>query len=417
MYLSERPKRAPETAVGGVSRPVGRTVLLLGTVSLLTDIASESTAAVLPLYLTAVLGLTPLAFGLIDGLYQGASAVVRFLGGWLADRTDQPKHVAMLGYSTSAVARIFLVPAATFGSITAVLTADRLGKGLRTAPRDAMIVSASDPRVLGRAFGVHRALDTAGAAIGPLVAFAILLWMPRDYTAVFIVSAAFGLLGVAVLGFLVPNLRPIQQAGGERRVTSARPSLRLLKSKALGRLCLVAGMLGLLTISDGFLYLALVDRDDLAAMWFPLLFVGTDLAYLALAVPLGRLADRVGRGRVFIAGHAVLLFAYFFVAGPLSGWAATAGCLLALGTYYAATDGVLAAATGSLVPAGLRGSAIATTQTVVAISRLISSLAFGWLWMMVGRETAVYVVAAMLVLATPAAWALLRRVPQLNHVA
>jgi MFS family permease len=173
---------------------------------------------------------------------------------------------------------------------------------------------------------------------------------------------------------------------------------------------LAAAVLGVLTISDGFLYLSLARRDDLAATWFPLLFVGTNVAYLALAVPLGRLSDRWGRARVLVGGHVLLVGAYLCAAGPVGGLPATLACLFLLGAFYAATDGVLAALTSTLVPPEVRASGIATTQTVVAAARFASSVGFGSLWLWLGRGPAVYAVAAALVVAVPLAWWLLRGV-------
>ena len=414
MYMTERPRPdAPRTAgpAGSARRRVGSTVVLLGIVSLLTDVSSEAVSAVLPIYLTAVLGLSPLAYGFIDGLYQGVSALVRILGGWLADRADRPKWVAFLGYGLSAVTKVALIAAQGLGAVTAVITVDRLGKGLRTAPRDALIAASTPAASLGRAFGVHRALDTTGAAIGPLLAFGILWFVPGDYRAVFIASLAAAVMGLAVLLLLVPDLRPRRDAGTLAAATPlSPPSLRLLGQRRFGRLMLAAGLLGLLTISDGFLYLSLTRRDDLAATWFPLLYVGTNVAYLALAIPLGRLADRFGRARVLVAGHLLLIGAYLCAAGPVGGLGATALCLLFLGAFYAATDGVLAALTSTLVPTEVRASGIATAQTVVAAARFASSVGFGSLWLWLGRGTAVYAVAAALVLAVPLAWWLLRGV-------
>ena len=211
MYMTERPRPdAPRTAgpAGSARRRVGSTVVLLGIVSLLTDVSSEAVSAVLPIYLTAVLGLSPLAYGFIDGLYQGVSALVRILGGWLADRADRPKWVAFLGYGLSAVTKVALIAAQGLGAVTAVITVDRLGKGLRTAPRDALIAASTPAASLGRAFGVHRALDTTGAAIGPLLAFGILWFVPGDYPAVFIASLAAAVMGLAVLLLLVPCAGP-----------------------------------------------------------------------------------------------------------------------------------------------------------------------------------------------------------------
>ncbi|TQJ49540.1 sugar phosphate permease [Phycicoccus sp. SLBN-51] len=443
MYMTDRPRADAAAAADGASvrrkgfrgratggvrsrvgTPVGSTVVLLGLVSLLTDVSSEAVSAVLPLYLTAVLGLSPLAYGFVDGLYQGVSAVVRILGGWLSDRADRPKWVAFAGYALSAVTKVALLAAQGLGAVTAVITVDRLGKGLRTAPRDALIAASTPAATLGRAFGVHRALDTTGAAIGPLLAFAILWLVPGDYSAVFVASLAAAVMGLALLLLLVPDLRPRRDrtttaANASSGAAAARtapaaaptpPSLRLLRHARFGRLMLAAAVLGVLTISDGFLYLSLARRDDLAATWFPLLFVGTNVAYLALAVPLGRLSDRWGRARVLVGGHVLLVGAYLCAAGPVGGLPATLACLFLLGAFYAATDGVLAALTSTLVPPEVRASGIATTQTVVAAARFASSVGFGSLWLWLGRGPAVYAVAAALVVAVPLAWWLLRGV-------
>ena len=195
--------------------------------------------AVLPIYLTTVLGMSTLAYGFIDGIYQGVSAVVRLLGGWIADRADHPKWVATVGYAISTVSRVFLIPAQTFAAITAVITADRLGKGLRTAPRDALIAASSNPDTLGRAYGVHRALDTLGALIGPLMAFSILLLVPGDYRSVFIASLAMGVIGLAILLLLVPDLRPRRRSGSSSKAdgsttAAGRVSLRLLRTPSSG---------------------------------------------------------------------------------------------------------------------------------------------------------------------------------------
>ena len=184
------------------------TVVTLGVVSLLTDISSESVAAVLPLYVTGMLGLSAVAFGVLDGLYQGVSALVRIGGGYASDRIGRPKWVAFSGYAVAAAARIGLLFASGFGALGLVVTADRIGKGIRTAPRDALITAASSPAELGHAFGVHRMLDNIGAALGPFLAFVILLVVPDGFEIVFAASLSFALIGVVLLGLVVPNLRP-----------------------------------------------------------------------------------------------------------------------------------------------------------------------------------------------------------------
>ncbi|MDQ2796517.1 MAG: MFS transporter, partial [Actinomycetota bacterium] len=260
---------------------------------------------------------------------------------------------------------------------------------------------------LGRAFGVHRALDTVGAAIGPLLAFLILWFVPGNYTGVFVASFAAALLGLVVLVLLVPDLRP-RRAARAVSTPRTRPSMHAMTRSGMGRLVVAAALLSVLAISDGFLYLSLQQRDDFAATWFPLLFVGTNVAYFVLAVPMGRRADRVGRHKVLVGGHLLLVGAYLCAAGPAWGAVTTVLCLLLLGAFYAATDGVLAALTSTLVPTSQRAVGIATTQTVVATCRFVAAILFGVLWTFVGRGVAVYLFAALLLIVIPVAWWLLR---------
>jgi MFS family permease len=226
---------------------------------------------------------------------------------------------------------------------------------------------------------------------------------------VFIASLAAALFGLALLGLMVPDLRPRRSAAREPAAL-ASPSWRTLADPRFGRLVAAAALLGLLTISDGFLYLSLQQRDAFAGTWFPLLFVGTNVAYLSLAVPFGRLSDRLGRAKVLVAGHLLLVGAYVCAAVPSGGIGLTLTTLALLGAFYAATDGVLSALVSALVPAPVRASGIATAQTVVAASRFASSLLFGALWTTLGRSTAVATVAVALLVAAGVAWLLLRGV-------
>ena len=413
---------------------VSSVVISLGIVSMLTDVSSESVSAILPLYVTGVIGLSTVAYGFLDGLYQGVSAVVRLGAGWAADRGDQPKWVAFSGYGLAAVARIFLLFTTSFAGLTAVLTADRLGKGIRTAPRDALITASSRPGNLAASFGVHRALDNTGAAIGPLLAFVILLLIPNGFSTVFVVSLAFALVGVAVLGIIVPNVRTRStavidpEASGEEAAAAiaatastevaaaaaARPRLRArdrwreLNNPGLKRLLVVAGLLGVLTIGDGFIYLVLQNRSAFAAQFFPLLYVGTNVAFLAFAVPVGRLADRFGRARVFVFGHVVLLAAYISATVPITGAAITILCLVLLGAYYAATDGILSVLATQFTTSETRATAIGGAQTVVAVARFISSAGFGVLWFAVGREWSMAIVSIAIAIAIPIVAVILR---------
>ncbi|CAM3362543.1 Major Facilitator Superfamily protein [Arthrobacter ulcerisalmonis] len=424
-------------------------ILWLGVVSMATDISSESVSAILPLYITGFLGLSVIAFGVIDGVNQGASAVVRIAAGWASDQAGRPKAIAMAGYGLSMLARVGFLFAGGFWSVAAVVTGDRIGKGIRTAPRDALITTAAQPEHLARHFGVHRLLDNIGAAAGPLIAFVILMVMPNGYGTVFVVSLAFAAIGVAALALVVPDLRtgrPVRRrlrsrtavessavepsldapAGTTAGVGQPAPSTSgpaahrasgrkfprirwsLFREPGLGRLLWAAAILGILTVGDGFIYLVLQDKDQFAVQWFPLLYVGTNVVFLLLAVPMGRLADKWGKGRVFLAGHVALLACYLLAAAPSFGLVGTLGCLILLGAFYAATDGVLAAFASQLSPANQLATGIGAAQTVVAVSRVISSTVFGVLWFTVGSSLAMIIVGCLLAVAVPASYLILR---------
>lgn len=368
--------------------------------------------AVLPLYVVAGLGLSPLGFGLLDGINNGVGALVRLVGGHLADRGGRShKAVAAVGYGLSALCKPLLLLVHTVPLIAGVLAVDRTGKGLRTAPRDAMISLATEPEHRGRAFGVHRAMDTTGALLGPLVAFAVLRATIDGYDAVFAVSGCVAALGVLVLLLFVPARPAPAEAPAAPRPT-LRDSLALLGLPALRRLALCAVLLGLTTVSDSFLYLLLQRQLDLSSRLFPLLPLGTAASFLLLAVPLGALADRIGRRTLFLLGHAVLLLAYALVlTAPIPGAAVAVGVLLLHGTFYAATDGVLAAAAADVTPAGQVGAGLALVGTGQALARFACSLVFGAAWSAWGGHTALAGAAVALAFSAVAASLLLRPRP------
>jgi MFS family permease len=392
---------------------VSRTVVLLGLTSLFTDISSEMVVAVLPLYLVYIGGFSPLAFGLIDGLYQGATAFMGLLSGYLGDRKRRHKQVAVAGYGLSAICKLLLATIGTaLSAIGAVVLLDRAGKGIRTAPRDAMI-SLSTPRSeLGAAFGVHRALDTTGAMLGPLVAFGLLAVAPLAFNSVFVVSFCIALIGLGILVIFVQP-RTARDAATE---DAPRPSLRqavgLVHKPRYRALLLAGGALSLATASDAFIFLALQDAVDLGNSTFPLLFVGSATTYMLLAVPMGRLADQIGRGRVLLGGYALLLCVYALLLTPLGGWALLVGALGLLGTYYAATDGVLMALGSAVAPDDIRGSGLALLRTVTSGARFAASLLFGLLWTFWGIDTAFGCFAALLIAAMAAAALILIRTPE-----
>lgn len=414
MYLATTGRRdapaPPRTA--GAGRRVPGTVIALGTVSLVTDISSEMVTAVLPLYLVLGLGLSPLQFGFLDGLFNGATSVVRLLGGHAADRGHRHKRVAGIGYALSACSRLgLLLAGGATAQIAAALAADRVGKGIRTAPRDALITLSSGPGTLGRSFGVHRAMDTTGALLGPLAAFALLWATAGAYDTVFVVSFCVGLLGVLLLVLYVPG-RP-GTGPAPPRTPRTRTPFAALRDRGFRRILAAAALLGAATIGDAFVYLLLQRRLDLPVGWFPLLPLGAAACYLLLAVPAGRIADRVGRRLPFLHGHLALLGVYAALLVPADGpvLLLVVPVLVLLGVFYAGTDGVLMALASPRLPADGRAGGLALLQTGQALARMLAAAGFGAAWTVWGPRPALWAAATALLAALAGGWALLPRDP------
>ena len=389
---------------------VGRNVFFLGLTSLLTDISSEMVTATLPLYLLLTLRLAPLQFGLIDGINQGASVLVRIASGLIADRWRRAKEVATAGYAFSAICRVGLLLAGrSWLGLSGVVLLDRIGKGIRTAPRDAMIASSVPSNRLATAFGVHRAMDTAGAMLGPLVAAGILFLAPGSYDAVFIVSFCFAIVGVAVISLLVEAPAAAPPPADAPPVTS-RIVGQLLARPDFRALVLISTALALTTLSDSFIFLTLQRKLDLSLSLFPLLYVGMALVYMVLAIPMGRLADRIGGRQIFFAGYALLGLAYGLLLLPGLPQAMSLGILLLLGLYYAATDGVLSAMASSMLPEQWRTTGLAIMTTGTGLARLLASFGYGALWTYLGPSQALTLFLVALSITVVVAWVFLSRV-------
>ncbi|WP_233608451.1 MFS transporter [Nocardia stercoris] len=293
-----------------------------------------------------------------------------------------------------------LAAGSAIGAIGAVIAIDRTGKGLRTAPRDALITLSTPPRLYGRAFGVHRTMDTVGAFAGPLVAIAVLAATARSYDAVFVASFCIAAFGVLLLVLFVRDHRDEQPAQG---AVSPGALDRLVRLAPVRRLVAAACLAGTVTIGDGFVYLLLQERERTGIGWFPLLAVGTNLSYLLLATPLGLVADRVGRRPVVLGGYLALVLVYGLLFGPFGGTGLLVAVLALYGVFYAATDGVLMALAGTVLPVPLRTTGFALIQTGQALSYLVSSVGFGLAWTLWGpviasRGAAALTLAAVVVL-------------------
>lgn len=409
MYITSTQAQARPLS-GAALRAVSGTVVTLGMVSLFTDVSAEMITAFLPVYTIFTLQMGYVGLGVLDGVYTGATAILSLVGGFLADRVSRHKLVAFAGYGLSAVTKLaFPAVGPSTVALGGLLAVDRAGKGLRTAPRDAMISLSTPANKQATAFGVHRALDTVGALFGPLVTFGLLSWLGDKGNPIFMVSFLFALIGLVMLGFFVRQpaqpTQPAQPAAAEpakvpdiarKPKVSVRDAAALLGKRPLRRTTLAAVVLGLATISDAFVFIVLQKVAAVPPNFLPLMPLGTALVFMLAAAPIGRLGDRVGSWPVFFAGHIALLGAYLMLLGPVHGLLLVVLTLLLHGTFYAATDGVLSAHAATLVPASLRGSGLATVQTGQALARFSSAILFGLILTWVTTDSAVLIAASAL---------------------
>jgi MFS family permease len=383
---------------------VSPAVWKLGVTSFLTDVSAEMVNSVLPVYLVLYLHTSPLQYGAVDGFYNGfAVALLSLAGGLVADRNNRHKEVAVAGYGLSAICKLALLAAGAIWTwIAAIVALDRVGKGIRTAPRDALISLHTRREHFGTAFAVHRMLDAGGMLIGPIVAFALLSYLPAAFDVIWVSSFVFAVLGVAVLWLFVP--KPGRRAVPEIPAPSLLSALRLFQSRQFAVLAGCGLLLALVTISDGFFYLQLQRKGSTASGFFPLFYVVTASFYMIFSVPVGRIADRHGRTPVFLAGYALLALTYcVFELLPAVNIATQIGFLCILGLYYAATEGVLMAMGSMIVPPHVRTSGLAILATVVGLGKLGSALLFGWLWQTHGSGVAVTSFAVCLMVAVVSA--------------
>ena len=397
MYLSQT-----DPGQRGALRSVPACVVVLGTVSLLTDVSAEMVTAYLPLYLVYTLQVSYVQLGLLDGFYTGATAVLRLVGGHLADRWGRPKvgghgRLRALGRVPAGHARRGRERARDRGD--ARIGPGRQGPADRAAGRHDREAVPADR--LGTAFGVHRTMDTAGALLGPVITFLLLVYVGTGPQPIFVVSFCFALLGLIVLaGFVRTPPRP-------RPTGSSRPSWRamlvLLRRPPLRAAALIAAVLGFATLSDAFVFLLVQKTTGIPLSSLPLLPLGTAAVFLLAAAPVGRLADRLGRTRVFVAGHFLLVGAYGVMAAHLPGYGAAAVVLGLQGLFYAATDGVLPAWVAQLVPESACASGMAVVQTAQALARFGSSVLAGVLMTVVTADVTLGVATSALAIALVAA--------------
>ena len=396
---------APRQGAPAPSTRIPRNVKALGVVSLLTDASSEMVYPILPLFLANVLGAPVAAIGLIESVAEATAGFLKVFSGWLSDRVGRRRPLIALGYTISNVVKPLLALTASWPAVLLLRFSDRFGKGVRTAPRDALIADSGTAERRGRDFGFHRALDTLGAAIGPLTAWAILTLVPDGYRMVFWVSAVPGTLAIVVVFVAVREVRarPAATDGGARSTGGGRehPKPPTIRLRHLGRpfalFTAASAVFALGNSSDALLILRAQDVGTAPSL-IPLMYFVFNVVGAALATPLGSLSDRVGRKAVLAAGFGgyALVYAGFALAHtPLSIW-----LLFALyGVPYAMTEGLARAYVCDLVPAEVRATAVGGYTFVLGLAALPASAVAGLLWDTVGHATPFALSAALMMAA------------------
>ena len=373
---------------------IPRTVLALGFVSLLMDLSSELVHALLPVYMTAVLGASMVAVGVIEGVAEGTASVVRVFSGALSDRLRRRKPLVVFGYALAMLSKPLFPLAGSVGLVLAARFMDRVGKGIRGAPRDALIADVTPEGQRGAAFGLRQALDTIGAFIGPLAAIGLMLLLASDLRTVLWFAVIPAVLSVTVLVLWVrePGAAPASAQGNPLSVSSlAKLPPAYWVVVALGALLTLA------RFSEAFLVIRAQDLGIALAL-VPLVLVVMNLAYTAIAYPAGLAADRGHRKALLVLGFLSLIASDLLLAASVNPVLFFAGILL-WGAHMGLTQGLLAAMVADAAPGGLRGTAFGVFHLVSGVALLAASVLAGWLWSVYGAAYTFYAGAAFTALA------------------
>jgi MFS family permease len=358
-----------------------RNIIILGITSLLTDISTEMVYPLIPLYLVAQLGATPGIVGIIEGIAESLASILKLYAGHISDKLGKRKPLAIFGYSFSGIGKVLIYFAGAWPMVLFGRIADRFGKGIRTAPRDALIAESTPPQNMGRAFGLHRAMDTAGAAAGVIIAYIIITRCPGSIKPIFLWSLIPAALGVITLFFVKETKNRI--------IPEARKLSFNFKSlpTRLQWFLVVVFIFALGNSSNQFLLLRAHDLGyDTPAVL--LLYLFFNLVYSFFSFPAGRLSDKIGRRALLVSGYLFYSLVYFGFAF-VSKSSSVLWLLFGLyGIYYAMTEGVEKALIADLCPSDKKATFMGLHATLVGIGLLPASLLTGWLWTFFGPKAA-----------------------------
>ena len=358
------------------ARPaIPRGIWVLGFVSMLMDISSEMVHSLLPMFLVGSLGVSVLVVGLIEGLAEATALIVKVFSGSLSDYLGKRKGLAVLGYALGALSKPLFAISSGAGLVITARLIDRVGKGIRGAPRDALVADIAPPEVRGAAFGLRQSLDTVGAFTGPLLAVGLMLLWANDFRAVFWVAVIPGLLSVLLL--MVGVTEPERHADAPRTNPINRANMRRL-SAAYWWVVGIGAVFTLARFSEAFLVLR-AQQLGVGMAWVPLVMVAMNLVYAASAYPFGWLSDRVSHSRLRVAGRLVLILADAVLAVSTD-WVSLLIGVALWGVHMGMTQGLLATMVADTAPADLRGTAFGLFNLVSGVAMLVASVVAGWLW-------------------------------------
>jgi MFS family permease len=371
---------------------------VLGFVSMLMDISSEMVHSLLPMFLVGSLGVSVLVVGLIEGLAEATALIVKVFSGTLSDYLGRRKGLAVLGYALGALSKPLFALSSGAGLVITARLLDRVGKGIRGAPRDALVADIAPPEVRGAAFGLRQSLDTVGAFTGPLLAVGLMLLWANDFRAVFWVAVIPGVLSVLLL--MVGVREPERQADAPRSNPINRANMRRL-SAAYWWVVGIGAVFTLARFSEAFLVLRALQLG-VAMAWVPLVMVAMNVVYAASAYPFGWLSDRISHTRLLVAGLLVLVLADAVLATSTD-WVSLLLGVALWGVHMGMTQGLLATMVADTAPADLRGTAFGLFNLVSGVAMLIASVLAGWLWDTHGAAStfvagAVFALSALLLL-------------------